>query len=46
MRGVDILLDYSFLMIVVRLYFKKFNNLINRRIRYNVSVLKIKEVRL
>lgn len=44
-RGADISSDHSLLMTAVRLHLKKFNNSTNRRTRYNVSVLKIKEVR-
>lgn len=43
-RGADISSDHSLLMTAVRLHLKKFNNSTNRT-RYNVSVLKTKEVR-
>lgn len=43
-RGADISSDHNLLMTAVRLHLKKFNNSTNRT-RYNVSVLKTKEVR-
>lgn len=44
-RGADISSDHNLLMTAVRLHLKKLNNSTNRRTRYNVSVLKTKEVR-
>ncbi|XP_056017425.1 craniofacial development protein 2-like [Ostrea edulis] len=45
MRGTDISSDHHLLMTAVRLHLKKFKNTTNMRTRYNVSVLKTKEVR-
>jgi hypothetical protein len=45
MRGADVPLDHYLLMTIVRLRLKKFINKTTTRARYNVNLLKTKEVR-
>jgi hypothetical protein len=45
MRGADIPFDLHHLMTILRLRLKKFNNKTTTRARYNVNLLKAKEVR-